>query len=128
MRQVKALWIPAFGIVEGGILAGWRFHFLRFRVVDGDPRVFARMSAPAWPFPHDMELEREHFDSLAAVPGERAKRLNADRLILAAYVVEGLPVPDYWLAYSKRMRVELKLIERQKARLAGADLPEEVPA
>lgn len=114
-REVKGLYMPQCGVMHGGRLDGWRFHFLRF-IVDPlgvDVTVFARVTPPAWPFPHDMLIVGGiDYHELRAVPGERAKRLNADRLIIAAYEVDGWPVPQAWLEHSRRMRLEL--VQKQR--------------
>lgn len=104
-RRAHQLMMPAFGVIRGGRLHGWRFHFLRFEVVSIDRayewqnvahelRVVARCTPPHWPFPCDIELEDgNHFRQLRAVRGERAKRMPAQPLIANAYRIAGLTVP-----------------------------------
>ena len=94
-RQAKPLVIPQRGQIKGGMCHGWRYLFLGFRVVDGALRVHARISAPNWPFPHDGLLTAAHFGQFRAVPGDRAKRLQADQLIDQAYHWAGLPAPAW---------------------------------
>jgi hypothetical protein len=91
----KPLVMPQRGVIKGGMCNGWQYLFLGFAVVDGALRVRARISAPNWPFPHDGLLTAAHFGSFRAVPGERAKRLQAEQLIDQAYGWAQLPVPAW---------------------------------
>ena len=94
---VKPIVVPQFGIIRGGQLDGWRFHFLRFKIAPRDLFVVARCTPPNWPFPCDIEMVGgKHFSQLRAVPGSRAKRLDAASLIASAYTLEGQPAPA-WL-------------------------------
>ncbi|WP_046111786.1 hypothetical protein [Aquincola tertiaricarbonis] len=96
--------LPAFGVIRGGRLDGWRFHFIRFEAYADELLILAKCSAPKWPFPCDIALDHTLFRKLRAVPGERAKRLPTADLIQAAYRGAGLPVPA-WLTTDKRMTV-----------------------
>lgn len=108
----RHLSMPAFGVIHGCRLDGWRFHFLRF-VVETDPdedigtddlRVLARCTPPRWPFPCDIRLMtwRDYIE-LRAVPGERAKRFDAYPLIVTAYRFAERE-PPAWLADFKPSR------------------------
>jgi hypothetical protein len=78
--------VPQCGVIKGGRLNGWRFHFLQFRVsATGALSVLSRCTPPRWPFPCDIALRPEHFMSLRPVVGDRAKRIEAMPLITAAY-------------------------------------------
>lgn len=100
--------MPAFGLIRGGRLHGWRFHFLHFEVVSIDRhdewqtvvhelRVIAKVTPPHWPFPCDIEMEQDnHFRQLRAVQGERAKRVPAAPLIANAYRIAKLSVPSIY--------------------------------
>lgn len=100
-RAPSKLWIPAFGLVRGGRLDGWRYLFLWFvaRPITPDRSellVRARVTPPAWPFPCDIDLRGgEHFASLEAVPGERAKRRRAEPLIESAFEIAGLELSTW---------------------------------
>lgn len=84
-KPPRELWMPAFGVIHGGRLDGWRYAFIRFVArPDGHIHVQARVSAPHWPFPHEMVLLPAHYCELRAVPGERAKRMRAIPLMQAA--------------------------------------------
>lgn len=92
--------VPQCGRIKGGRLDGWRFHFLQFQVRDQGLVVLARCTPPRWPFPCDVPLAPQHFMSLRAVVGDRAKRIEAPGLITAAYSYAGKQVPT-WLADHK---------------------------
>lgn len=96
-RPRKPLTIPSAGIIKGGRLNGWHYHFLRFRARPRGLRVVARCTPPAWPFPHDIAMDASHFVRLTRVPGGRAKTLDADALIARAYELEKLVAPA-WIA------------------------------
>lgn len=96
--------LPAFGVILGGRLDGWRFHFIRFEAYADELVLLAKCSAPNWPFPCDIPLEPTLFRKLRAVPGERAQRLATADLIEAAYRGAALPAPA-WLSKDKRMTV-----------------------
>lgn len=104
MKPHKPLVIPAFGVIKGGRLDGWAYHFLHFRVDvirHGDPsdtvsyelRVVARCSPPGWPFPHDIALDSTHYMQLRAVPGSRAKRKPLLPLVESAYHLASCEMP-----------------------------------
>jgi hypothetical protein len=106
-RTGGPLLFPSQGEIKGGSLAGWRFHFLYFRASPRGLEVMARCTPPAWPFPWDIPLSHEHFGQLRAVPGERAKRLDAEPLIRHAYALAGLEIPKT-VATSATLRARVK--------------------
>ena len=79
-----ALWMPAYGMVEGGRLHGYRYTFVRFVVTGGSLLIEASVTPPNWPFPRNAMLCPLDYDTLYAVPGERARRIRADALIAEA--------------------------------------------
>jgi hypothetical protein len=91
----KPLVMPQRGRIKGGMCNGYTYLFQRFEVIDGALRVRAKISAPNWPFPCDAVLNAAHFGQFRAVPGERAKRLQAEPLIEQAYGWAQLPVPAW---------------------------------
>jgi hypothetical protein len=111
-KRSRPLVMPAFGVIKGGRLDGWRFHFLHFAATPAELQVFARCSPPAWPFPCDIPLRPEHFGQLRAVAGERAKRLAVDPLIKQAYEAAGILVP--WWATEQRMTLRARLRKSQE--------------
>ncbi len=84
LDQAGALWMPAFGMIDGGRLHGYRYTFHRFVVHDGKLLIEASVTPPAWPFPKVRLLEDADYETLYAVPGERAKRIRANGLLAAA--------------------------------------------
>jgi len=101
-RLPKPITVPAFGMVKGGRLNGWRFHFIQFQVEGCALQLLARCTPPAWPFFREIALEPQHFGTLRAVVGERAKRIPAVPLIATAYRIAGLPVPSWLTAERKQ--------------------------
>jgi hypothetical protein len=85
--------IPSWGLVKGGLLNGWHFHFLNFAANQQSLTILARCTPPAWPFPRDIYLSEIHFSQLRAVVGERAKKMAVDPLIASAFRLERLPIP-----------------------------------
>jgi hypothetical protein len=79
-----ALWMPAFGMIEGGRFHGCRYTFHRFVITGGQLCIEASVTPPNWPFPKTRLLELGDYTTLYAVPGERAKRIQANTLIAAA--------------------------------------------
>lgn len=79
--------MPLFGQITRGYLRGWRFAFIRFVQVDGELFVDLRCTRPDWPFPHPQpvrfSLRYDQFE-LRAIPGERAPRLDAVKLMAQA--------------------------------------------
>lgn len=110
MRAPRPLVIPQFGVVKGGRLDGWHFHFLHFKVslARGELLVVCRMTPPDWPFPHDIPLDSTHFMQLRPVRGSRAKRLDAQRLVESAYTLEGLPIPQWLIDRRSTLRAGVK--------------------
>lgn len=99
------LQVPEFGVIKGGTLDGWRYHFLNVRVraiqlADGDVRhtfqVVARCTPPHWPFPCDIRLTHEHFRQLRPVPRERPRRINIVPLVRQAFELKKIE-PPAWL-------------------------------
>lgn len=106
--------MPQCGVIKGGQLDGWRFHFLYFIATAAELQVLARVTPPAWPFPRDIALQPRHFMQLRAVPGERAKKLDADALIASAYTLEKLSVPEWLLERSMTLRATVKRAETRR--------------
>jgi hypothetical protein len=79
--------MPLFGEISKGPLRGWRFAFIRFVCVRDDIYLDLRCTPPQWPFPYPQpvrfHLTRDSF-TLRAVPGERAPRLDAAKLLAEA--------------------------------------------
>jgi hypothetical protein len=115
-QRDKPLIIPAFGVIKGGRLNGWRFHFLHFRATPEALQVVARCTPPAWPFPCDIRLTHEHFMQLRAVPGERARRMAVEPLIRHAYALAGLEVPAWALLNRTTLRSRVKRASGRTAR------------
>ena len=110
MKARRPIVITQMGRIRGGRLDGWRYRFLSFRVAHvtlaGFPftelQVMARCSAPNWPFPCEIALRPDHYMQLRTVPGDRAKRLQAEPLIANAYLLAGVNAPA-WLGTDKPM-------------------------
>lgn len=119
-KRARTLVMPAFGVIKGGRLDGWRFLFLRFRVASVDDglelQVLARCSAPNWPFPCDIPLNHTHFMQLRPVSGERAKRLPAVPLIERAFKDAGMECPAW--VHEPRATVRARVKRTTKARTA----------
>lgn len=110
MRKPRPLVIPSLGVIKGGRLHEWYFHFLHFRVsvATRELLVVCRCTPPAWPFPCDIPLDSTHFMQLRPIRGTRAKRLDAQRLVESAYVIEGLPVPQWLIDRRSTLRAAVK--------------------
>jgi hypothetical protein len=77
--------IPAVGVIDGGRMDGWRYAFLRFEQnARGHFDVVAFCTPPAWPFGREIVCTWERARRFKAVPGERAKRMAIEPLMLAA--------------------------------------------
>jgi hypothetical protein len=103
------------GDIVGGRLHGWRYHFLRFVAQpDGEVLIAARCSAPHWPFPCDIKLKGgRDFEQLKSRRGERTPRLDAGRLIVSAFEIEGWKAAaDVW----RRIVEEKQPRQRRAAR------------
>lgn len=96
----KAFTIPQCGVVKGGRLDGWRFHFCCFRFDGRALKVVARCTPPAWPFFREIGMDHRHFDKLRPVTGDRAKRLPIDSLIETTCRVSGFTRIPPWLINS----------------------------
>ena len=98
---IKSITIPSAGVVKGGRLDRWRFHFICFQVNEAALEILARWTPPAWPFFREFAANHEHFGTLRPVVGERAKRLSASPLIASAYRIAGFDLPEsHWLITS----------------------------
>lgn len=84
-KQKGGRWMPAFGLIEGGRLDGHRYLFHGFVVQAETLLVDATVSRPNWPFPKRQLLWPGDYQTLHAVPGERAKRIAAENLITTAW-------------------------------------------
>ena len=108
-KRPALITVPASGVIRGGRLDGWHYHFLRFEASVEQLDLVARCTPPAWPFPCDIALQPEHFIRLSAIRGERARRLHADELIRQAYEVARLPLPTW--AQQQRSTLRMRLIK-----------------
>jgi hypothetical protein len=106
--QPKPVFMPSFGVIKGGRLNGWRYHFLHFKARGADLLVVARCTPPNWPFPCDIAMDHTHFMQLRAVPGERAKRMRAEPLIASAFQLEGREVPQWLTERAMTLRARVK--------------------
>jgi hypothetical protein len=83
--QVQKLWkgtLPVHGVITAGPLKGWRYAFLQFICIDYQLFMDMRCAEPCWPFPTTVRfLFGRDLIEVEAVPGERAKRLDANALI-----------------------------------------------
>lgn len=84
---------PMLGVIKGGKLDGWRYLFLGFDIAAGQLQMRCQVSAPNWPFPHDMLMRPAYFSTLRPVPGDRAKRFVPWDRILTAYMAAGKEMP-----------------------------------
>lgn len=120
----RPLTLPALGVIRGGRLAGWRYRFLRFQVarivMGGHPmpelQVYAMCTPPNWPFPCDIPLKPEYYLGFRAVPGDRAKRIQAEPLIAEAFLAAGLPAPS-WLASTEPITLRRAAVLSWRANL-----------
>lgn len=109
-RLPTTVTVPAFGVIRGGRLDGWRFHFLRLVATREELQLVARCTPPAWPFPCDLVLNPyEHFVSLRPIKGERAKRIRVDELFRQAYDLAAIPLP--WWASQQRSTLRARLMK-----------------
>lgn len=113
-HRAKRISIPAAGLIKGGRLDGWRFHFICFRVRGHALQIVARCTPPAWPFFREMGLDHTHFGTLRAVVGERAKKLPAEPLITTAYRAEGLEPPEWLIDSPKTLRSRIQRTHTRK--------------
>ena len=98
----KPFTIPAMGVVKGGRLDRWRFHFVCFSVECMALKIICRWTPLAWPFFREFAVDHTYFGTLRPVVGERAKRLPTAPLISTAYRAVGVDLPsDHWLIDSK---------------------------
>lgn len=94
--------LPVHGVLEAGPLKGWRYAFLQFTVIGTDLAMDMRCSCPGWPFPKDVRFFfRRDLIRVRAVPGERAKRLDANALIEQA-IQNGVAKAPYEFRYLSR--------------------------
>lgn len=106
----KPLTVPSAGVIKGGQLDGWRFHFLHFRASTAGLQVVARCTPPNWPFPWDIPLQAKHFLQLRPVKGDRAKSIPADPLIRHAYQLAALPCPAAALKPNTTLRARVRRV------------------
>jgi hypothetical protein len=104
----KPVTVPAFGVIKGGRLNAWRFHFMHFRVDGAELEIVARCTPPAWPFFREIGLDHTHFGTLRPVIGERATRLQADPLIATAYRAAGSEPPAWIINSTMTLRARIK--------------------
>ena len=87
---VKKLWkgvLPTHGVITAGPLKGWRYAFLQFICIDYQLFMDMRCTEPGWPFPTTVRFRwAEDQIAVKAVPGERAKRLDANALIERCFI------------------------------------------
>lgn len=105
---IRTITVPACGMVKGGRLDGWRFHFICFQVDGMRLEIIARCTPPAWPFFREIGMNHTHFATLRPVVGDRAKRLNASPLIATAYRVQGIEPPKWLLESDMTLRARIK--------------------
>lgn len=105
----KAITIPQCGVVKGGRLNGWRFHFVGFGLDGMALHVVARCTPPAWPFFREFPLDHTHFGTLRPVVGDRAKRLPVEPLIRTTYQTVGITgLPDWLINSTLTLRARVK--------------------
>lgn len=97
-KQSMKLWkgdLPVHGVITAGPLAGWRYAFLQFICIDYELFMDMRCAEPGWPFPNTVRFQffRDQIE-VKAVPGERAKRLDANVLIQRCFA-EGIARSPY---------------------------------
>ena len=109
-RSAQPLTVPSAGVIKGGQLDGWRFHFLHFRASTAGLQVVARCTPPNWPFPWDIPLLPKHFMQLRPIKCDRAKRIAVDPLIRHAYQLAGLPCPEPALKPNTTLRARVKRV------------------
>jgi hypothetical protein len=75
--------LPTHGVITAGPLTGWRYAFIQFIRIENDIAMDMRCTRPNWPFPKTVRFRfSKHQISVRAVSGERAKRLDANALLL----------------------------------------------
>lgn len=75
--------IPQFGVIEGGLLDGWRFGLNSMHVDGRNVSLDVMATAPAWPFPRLVTLTARDFKRLRN-PGGIAREHDTQTLIEAA--------------------------------------------
>lgn len=108
MRQPRTLIIPSAGIVKGGRLNGWRFHFVCFRLDGLALEVVARWTPPHWPFFREFGADHTMFGTLRPIVGDRARRIPAEPLIALAYRAEGIEPPQWLVESGLTLRARVK--------------------
>lgn len=109
-----AVYVPETGHLVGGRLHGWPYLLLCVHIVQDWPQLRARISAPAWPFPHECYLHYDYFDRFAMTSRTRLRPIGAE--IDDAYRDVGRPVPDnfvfpccFWLRDDWRIEKKPRL-------------------
>lgn len=64
--------IPQHGVIQGGVLDGWSFAYIRFVVRKSGTYLELRCTRPNWPFPQTVQFARNEYARLQA--GLRAAR------------------------------------------------------
>jgi hypothetical protein len=80
---------PTHGVLKGGALDGQAYAFLRVEEApDLGAIIHLRLSDGIWPFPRDTAIRQQDLAGVEfwPVPGQRARRFNADEAITAAHV------------------------------------------
>ena len=116
MRSTRPITIPAAGVIRGGKLNGWRFHFVCFRLEGMALEIVARCTPPAWPFFREMWINHTFFGTIRPVIGERAKLLDAVPLIATTYKAAGLQPPEWLINSDLTLRARLKRTHGSNAR------------
>lgn len=84
----QQLSIPQSGVIEGGLLDGWKYTFLRLVYLNGRIYFDVRTTRPHWPFPKTVRLGSADFLKLAN-PSATVERLDTLPLIDAAVEAAG---------------------------------------
>lgn len=82
---------PTHGVLKGGALDGQYYAFLRVEVTpELDTVVHLRLSDGVRPFPRDTALSPQDLSGIELwpVPGQRARRFNADEAVAQAYAAK----------------------------------------
>lgn len=118
--------LPLDGFIRGGPLNGWHYLFLRFVASPHALVLRATCVPPAWPFPHDINLDETLLGELVAgAPDrgvsreERQKYVPLEPEIEAAFTCAGIPQPPKDLIWSQ-MRPLRELLANINRQLQGA--------
>jgi hypothetical protein len=89
MPKAKALFsarqrlVPQFGVIEGGLLDGWSFAYVRLVILKDRVHLDLRCQPKAWPFPKTVRLSTADYLGLRN-PGEVASCYEMQNLVDAA--------------------------------------------